>query len=113
MELALHRQRDQQLLSHQPKTTFLRGVRVGEERDAYRLLLADPPASPARLPQGVDGIAGLDEENRRKGQQVEPGLHELRMANADLHPVPQQIGKHTSELQSPYDLVCRLLLEKK
>src|SRR5207248_8458802 len=24
-----------------------------------------------------------------------------------------QIGRHTSELQSPYDLVCRLLLEKK
>ena len=24
-----------------------------------------------------------------------------------------QIGKHTSELQSLYDLVCRLLLEKK
>src|SRR5207248_3572380 len=27
--------------------------------------------------------------------------------------VPGEIGKHTSELQSPYDLVCRLLLEKK
>src|SRR6266516_2752469 len=24
-----------------------------------------------------------------------------------------EIGKHTSELQSPYDFVCRLLLEKK
>src|SRR5207248_8875519 len=24
-----------------------------------------------------------------------------------------EIGEHTSELQSPYDLVCRLLLEKK
>src|SRR5437867_7879688 len=24
-----------------------------------------------------------------------------------------KIGRHTSELQSPYDLVCRLLLEKK
>src|SRR5258708_26882010 len=27
--------------------------------------------------------------------------------------VPSQIGKHTSELQSPDHLVCRLLLEKK
>src|SRR5437773_9648751 len=26
---------------------------------------------------------------------------------------PPQIGKHTSELQSHHDLVCRLLLEKK
>src|SRR5438094_3735280 len=33
-------------------------------------------------------------------QPISPGLH-------------RQIGKHTSELQSPYDLVCRLLLEKK
>src|SRR5207248_9330043 len=28
-------------------------------------------------------------------------------------PVPFQIGRDTSELQSPYDLACRLLLEKK
>src|SRR6266705_881483 len=27
--------------------------------------------------------------------------------------VAAEIGEHTSELQSPYDLVCRLLLEKK
>ena len=26
---------------------------------------------------------------------------------------PQKIGRHTSELQSHHDLVCRLLLEKK
>src|SRR5207248_4094788 len=28
-------------------------------------------------------------------------------------PVPERSEEHTSELQSPYDLVCRLLLEKK
>src|SRR6266705_7227343 len=28
-------------------------------------------------------------------------------------PVPQRSEEHTSELQSPYDIVCRLLLEKK
>src|SRR5437867_10448042 len=33
----------------------------------------------------------------------------------DLHPPApaQRSEEHTSELQSPYDLVCRLLLEKK
>src|SRR5207248_1934623 len=30
-----------------------------------------------------------------------------------LNAVWAEIGRHTSELQSPYDLVCRLLLEKK
>src|SRR5437867_6482642 len=28
-------------------------------------------------------------------------------------PLPRRSEEHTSELQSPYDLVCRLLLEKK
>src|SRR5207248_10329425 len=28
-------------------------------------------------------------------------------------PLPSRSEEHTSELQSPYDLVCRLLLEKK
>src|SRR5437867_5239159 len=28
-------------------------------------------------------------------------------------PFPSESEEHTSELQSPYDLVCRLLLEKK
>src|SRR5437867_9848747 len=30
-----------------------------------------------------------------------------------LFPWPRRSEEHTSELQSPYDLVCRLLLEKK
>src|SRR5437867_8179567 len=30
-----------------------------------------------------------------------------------LYQRPQRSEEHTSELQSPYDLVCRLLLEKK
>ena len=29
------------------------------------------------------------------------------------HVISYKIGRHTSELQSHYDLVCRLLLEKK
>src|SRR5207248_8217295 len=33
-------------------------------------------------------------------------------AGRDRAPVPRS-EEHTSELQSPYDLVCRLLLEKK
>src|SRR5437867_10178381 len=30
-----------------------------------------------------------------------------------VHDLRQRSEEHTSELQSPYDLVCRLLLEKK
>src|SRR5437868_12729882 len=60
------------------------------------------------------------------------GLRPQRVAVADVHPVvlPERVGdgvgegehavlpeprseEHTSELQSRFDLVCRLLLEKK
>src|SRR5207248_9238874 len=37
------------------------------------------------------------------------GAHHAVLHLGEVH----EIGKHTSELQSPYDLVCRLLLEKK
>src|SRR5437867_10154837 len=33
--------------------------------------------------------------------------------NPFSHPLQARSEEHTSELQSPYDLVCRLLLEKK
>src|SRR5437867_938809 len=46
-------------------------------------------------------------------------IHEKKISSMkDLLPVLEQVARlrseeHTSELQSPYDLVCRLLLEKK
>src|SRR5207248_4228889 len=36
-----------------------------------------------------------------------------RTVSADTGPYSRRSEEHTSELQSPYDLVCRLLLEKK
>src|SRR5207248_8201689 len=49
------------------------------------------------------------------------GLHDQKVRSAgdlerQLHEPPEVLVRseeHTSELQSPYDLVCRLLLEKK
>src|SRR5207248_6646028 len=52
--------------------------------------------------------SGHAHEPFRAGPGVEPGflgqLHRDQLARSE---------EHTSELQSPYDLVCRLLLEKK
>src|SRR5437867_8631787 len=55
---------------------------------------------------------------RRRARRVRPGVRRLRLALAQIprHQVPDaavRSEEHTSELQSPYDLVCRLLLEKK
>src|SRR5207248_5909483 len=42
------------------------------------------------------------------------GLHRPRGSSRDSEKNPEaRSEEHTSELQSPYDLVCRLLLEKK
>src|SRR2546430_7490559 len=41
------------------------------------------------------------------------GLRGLRLLDDLLGDVGRQIGRHTSELQSQSNLVCRLLLEKK
>src|SRR5438094_7574891 len=44
------------------------------------------------------------------GQPSHPVAHGV---GARAHEPPYRSEEHTSELQSPYDLVCRLLLEKK
>src|SRR5437867_10219908 len=65
----------------------------------YTTLFRSPPSSaapsPWRSPHG-----------RRQQSSLEtgPGLHRSAEDRSE---------EHTSELQSPYDLVCRLLLEKK
>src|SRR5437867_5276850 len=41
------------------------------------------------------------------------GVRPLNVCWRKLRPDPARSEEHTSELQSPYDLVCRLLLEKK
>src|SRR5207248_11311419 len=44
----------------------------------------------------------------------QPGeAREMPQVQADQRAVDERSEEHTSELQSPYDLVCRLLLEKK
>src|SRR5207248_3795108 len=56
--------------------------------------------------------------NGIEGNSAYPG-YRYPMTRADLRVPPTKYGEflrseeHTSELQSPYDLVCRLLLEKK
>src|SRR2546426_6448640 len=72
--------------------------------------------SRALAPRGREPQAELDPLHRRDGHE---GLGE---ASVEL-PVPGDVGaeadrdprseEHTSELQSPCNLVCRLLLEKK
>src|ERR1022692_4455204 len=71
---------------------------AGGNRDAYRGPLFTIPA----LGEHISGAILLDETIRRKiGGALIPGS------------VSERSEEHTSELQSPCNLVCRLLLEKK
>src|SRR5437867_8529277 len=64
----------------------------------------------ADLRHPADGAAGRERDHRAAGGQRgrDPG-HQRRREGGRT----RRSEEHTSELQSPYDLVCRLLLEKK
>src|SRR2546426_4203741 len=60
---------------------------------------------------GLGQIAGLEEG--RGELEIGRGIVEHQLAHARPRLPIQRSEEHTSELQSPCNLVCRLLLEKK
>src|SRR5256885_3172627 len=95
---------------------------------------ATPREEPAGWPDGsADGRrgedrAGVGEAGRRRGDVADDGARhrlerqarvavagtgQLRLDRAGLAGGQVRSEEHTSELQSPCNLVCRLLLEKK
>src|SRR2546426_6986759 len=82
-----------------PYTTLFRSILRGHGEDRSRSVRLHPRrrGEPRRGPRDASGAALAD-----------PGLR-LR----DLHEEHDRSEEHTSELQSPCNLVCRLLLEKK
>src|SRR5207248_10746575 len=106
LQISLLRPRPPQTSTLLPYTTLFRSPPAAElDRDALRRRRPDahldrsvsernrPQRSPPREPlfrrHGGDRTAGIEPQTRQRSEE------------------------HTSELQSPYDLVCRLLLEKK
>src|SRR5207248_11102437 len=84
----------------------------------YTTLFRSPPAFQRTLAPGQRGAGGQSCGDRRQreaagpdgGRACEPPQRPVMLED---HPVGRRSEEHTSELQSPYDLVCRLLLEKK
>src|SRR5207248_6909664 len=72
-----------------------------------------PPASPPRRSSDLESHC----LTLRRVNEGLPVLGPLDRRRPATHGTGNQLGKrseeHTSELQSPYDLVCRLLLEKR
>src|SRR5256885_11278177 len=82
-----------------PYTTLFRSVEAKEGRRVY-ILLNKPP-------EVVSAMA--DPEGRKTLRNCLRGLPERVFPVGNL----ERSEEHTSELQSPCNLVCRLLLEKK
>src|SRR5437868_10491752 len=74
--------------------------------------------APGEEDQGPEGQPfpdmAINDRSQREARTVEPGrpIH-LRHLPDDIVDQPPRSEEHTSELQSRFDLVCRLLLEKK
>src|SRR5438876_3070798 len=88
------------------------------DRAASRLLVLDRAGSGvrhARFPDFVDLVAPEDVLVLNVSRVIPARLHGKREMGkiAELLLVRERSEEHTSELQSPVHLVCRLLLEKK
>src|SRR2546426_7727685 len=78
-----------------PYTTLFRSLRAGE------------------LGPGPLRRAPLRGERHRAGGAVRDGVRQVDVVAQIGEPAEHRSEEHTSELQSPCNLVCRLLLEKK
>src|SRR5699024_12339091 len=104
-----------------PRSALCRSVDRPPATALSTLSLHDalPILSPAGSADQVFQLERLEEiPGQRGGERWTPGQRRGVDRNV-LHEPPElleltvQIGRHTSELQSRFDLVCRLLLEKK
>src|SRR5690348_10696336 len=99
-----------------PGVLALDGVSFEVERGSCHALIGENGAGKSTLGKILAGVYTADEgEIRLDGQAVHPAnpLVARRLGIAMVH---QELAfrseEHTSELQSPVHLVCRLLLEK-
>src|SRR5690348_11868312 len=103
-----------------PTATHSRFVGVNAEPNPASRLCSASITSPSTTPPWRRAEVSNAVEQRRS-RQVDPqhedeervGDHGDRHDHRGGLPVPNRSEEHTSELQSPVHLVCRLLLEKK
>src|SRR5207248_7766766 len=103
------------LLSNDPATTDIYTLSLHDALPIYNRSFSDHHSHAVVNEQPLPDLrAGM---NFDSGE--EPNNLRVK-ARQESHPVPPEpmiqavrSEEHTSELQSPYDLVCRLLLEKK
>src|SRR4051794_41755416 len=88
-----------------PYTTLFRSQAVGEQREHFALTRRELGVRLLFGPCGHERLRGLRRQRRFAARR--------RLQAAARGESPLRSEEHTSELQSPVHLVCRLLLEKK
>src|SRR5256885_2587343 len=91
-----------------PYTTLFRSSHFGQA--ARRRFFGD--RSPPENGQAAPRIGGNLPEQRPRGSRVGRGSGDRRHRALPASADERRSEEHTSELQSPCNLVCRLLLEK-
>src|SRR5256885_5364881 len=89
-----------------PYTTLFRSLRLGVPREFFW-----EPIHPGIAAAARRAIAGLERAGARVEEVSLPGMEQAAAAQSLI--IHARSEEHTSELQSPCNLVCRLLLEKK
>src|SRR5207249_8900873 len=89
-----------------PYTTLFRSLAAGDGRAQRR----EPPP---RARGDGDGLLRVPDPARRHLERAARDLQPRRGHPRQRHLRVDRSEEHTSELQSRFDLVCRLLLEKK
>ena len=78
-------------LGHQLQASHLRATGITKEDHPHRIFLPNPPGSACCLLQRINVITSLQEGNGRKVEQIQAGLHQLRVGDqhvdAAINPV--------------------------
>src|SRR5690348_17981941 len=100
------------MIRRPPRSTLFPYTTLFRSRGRRHASLAAERAArvPERGPQRVDAVRAHAQADRGL---VAAEAHEIRPAARDRVVQRERSEEHTSELQSPVHLVCRLLLEKK
>src|SRR5256885_2888112 len=77
------------------------------------LVLEDDALERATTQLAAEAVGRLGEAGAERGRHVRVHARVCRRLDHEALAVRERSEEHTSELQSPCNLVCRLLLEKK
>src|SRR2546426_12585738 len=88
-------------------------MRLGQAAQAEQAFQKAIDLSQSRYPEALFGLASLLSNHQRFSEAEPLARRGLELDGSSWYGQFERSEEHTSELQSPCNLVCRLLLEKK